>query len=72
MCGGWSFALIMATMPLLGISDYRKFAVCLPFESDDALSLGMLCIVVDIKTKSFVYLGYLISQIYFCEIFNII
>ena len=41
MCGGWSFALIMATMPLLGISDYRKFAVCLPFESDDALSLGM-------------------------------
>ena len=43
MCGGWSFALIMATMPLLGISDYRKFAVCLPFESDDALSLGMYC-----------------------------
>ena len=23
MCGGWSFALLMATMPLLGVSDYR-------------------------------------------------
>lgn len=29
---GWIFALTMAVLPLLGVSDYRKFAVCLPFE----------------------------------------
>ncbi|EDW51716.1 GM14985 [Drosophila sechellia] len=33
MSVGWVFALIMALMPLLGVSDYRKFAVCLPFET---------------------------------------
>ena len=29
-----------AIMPLIGVSDYRKFAVCLPFDTDDGLSLG--------------------------------
>ncbi|XP_037038816.1 lutropin-choriogonadotropic hormone receptor isoform X2 [Bradysia coprophila] len=33
MIVGWIFALTMALLPLLGISDYRKFAVCLPFET---------------------------------------
>ncbi|XP_017465103.1 PREDICTED: leucine-rich repeat-containing G-protein coupled receptor 4 isoform X1 [Rhagoletis zephyria] len=33
MAVGWTFALIMAALPLAGISDYRKFAVCLPFET---------------------------------------
>ena len=53
MCGGWSFALLMATMPLLGISDYRKFAVCLPFESDDALSLGFVIFLMLINGVAF-------------------
>ncbi|KAL7740368.1 hypothetical protein ACLKA6_013166 [Drosophila palustris] len=33
MSVGWVFALLMALLPLLGVSDYRKFAVCLPFET---------------------------------------
>ncbi|XP_053959378.1 uncharacterized protein LOC128863964 [Anastrepha ludens] len=33
MAVGWTFALIMAALPLAGVSDYRKFAVCLPFET---------------------------------------
>ena len=33
MACGWSFALVMAILPLFGISDYRKFAICLPFET---------------------------------------
>ena len=32
MVGGWTFAILTASMPLIGVSDYRKFAVCLPFE----------------------------------------
>lgn len=38
MAFGWTFALIMATLPLLGVSDYRKFAVCLPFETTTGLA----------------------------------
>lgn len=37
---GWVFATLMATLPLFGVSDYRKFAVCLPFETGDGVSLG--------------------------------
>lgn len=33
MLCGWTFATIMATLPLFEISDYRKFATCLPFET---------------------------------------
>ncbi|XP_034240165.1 leucine-rich repeat-containing G-protein coupled receptor 5 [Thrips palmi] len=33
MACGWAFALVMAVLPLFGVSDYRKFAICLPFET---------------------------------------
>ncbi|XP_075234982.1 G-protein coupled receptor rickets [Lycorma delicatula] len=33
MLCGWTFAIVMAILPLFGISDYRKFATCLPFET---------------------------------------
>ncbi|XP_050544961.1 leucine-rich repeat-containing G-protein coupled receptor 5 [Daktulosphaira vitifoliae] len=33
MLCGWIFAGIMAALPLFGVSDYRKFATCLPFET---------------------------------------
>ena len=36
MSVGWIFALFMALLPLFGVSDYRKFAVCLPFEIEDS------------------------------------
>lgn len=33
MLCGWLFAGAMAALPLFGVSDYRKFATCLPFET---------------------------------------
>ncbi|XP_031630816.1 leucine-rich repeat-containing G-protein coupled receptor 5-like [Contarinia nasturtii] len=33
MIFGWLFSITMAVLPLFGVSDYRKFAVCLPFET---------------------------------------
>lgn len=33
MLCGWVFAGAMAALPLFGVSDYRKFATCLPFET---------------------------------------
>ena len=44
MVAGWTFALLMASMPLVGVSDYRKFAVCLPFETgkNDHYSLEVI------------------------------
>lgn len=34
MSAGWAFSALMAVLPIIGVSDYRKFAVCLPFETD--------------------------------------
>ncbi|RZF37364.1 hypothetical protein LSTR_LSTR010459 [Laodelphax striatellus] len=33
MLCGWAFAAVLAMLPLMGVSDYRKFATCLPFET---------------------------------------
>lgn len=44
---GWFFALLMAVLPFFGVSDYRKVAVCLPFEIDNIFSLiYVLCLIV--------------------------
>ena len=53
MCAGWSFAIIMASLPLLGISGYWKYAVCLPFETDDGLSLGYVVFLMLINGVAF-------------------
>ncbi|KAK3103769.1 hypothetical protein FSP39_021739 [Pinctada imbricata] len=37
---GWMFCILNASLPFFGISDYRKFAICLPFETSDRASLG--------------------------------
>ena len=50
---GWIFAVAMATMPLFGISDYRKFAICLPFEINDPLSLSYVVFLVLINGVAF-------------------
>lgn len=56
MICGWTFALVMAVLPLTGISDYRKFAVCLPFETGDGASLGYVIFLMFINGVAFVIL----------------
>lgn len=54
MTVGWFFALIMAVLPLFGISDYRKFAVCLPFEVEkDTSSLSYVVSLITLNGVAF-------------------
>ena len=53
MACGWTFALLMALLPILGVSDYRKFAVCLPFETGDALGLAYVVFLMLINGVAF-------------------
>ncbi|KAH9372839.1 hypothetical protein HPB48_012744 [Haemaphysalis longicornis] len=54
---GWIFALVMAVLPLVGVSDYRKFAVCLPFETEDSLtSLAYVVFLILINGVAFLIL----------------
>ena len=53
MGAAWSFSILMAALPLLGVSDYRKFAVCLPFETEDAISKGYVIFLMVINGVAF-------------------
>ncbi|XP_045518123.1 lutropin-choriogonadotropic hormone receptor isoform X1 [Pieris brassicae] len=35
MLGGWLFSLLMAGLPLVGVSDYSSTSICLPVESEN-------------------------------------
>ncbi|XP_022241132.1 leucine-rich repeat-containing G-protein coupled receptor 5-like [Limulus polyphemus] len=56
MICGWIFALAMALMPLFGISDYRRFAVCLPFDTKLAASLSYVVFLILINGVAFLIL----------------
>lgn len=57
MIFGWMFSLTMAILPLFGISDYRKFAVCLPFETTTGpASLAYVVFLMFINGVAFVIL----------------
>ncbi|XP_023245705.1 follicle-stimulating hormone receptor-like [Copidosoma floridanum] len=53
---GWLFGLCMAGLPLLGISDYRKFAICLPFETTGAPSLVYVVFLMLVNGMAFLIL----------------
>ncbi|KAK3914592.1 Leucine-rich repeat-containing G-protein coupled receptor 5 [Frankliniella fusca] len=57
MACGWAFALIMAVLPLFGVSDYRKFAICLPFETTTGpVSLAYVVFLMLINGVAFLIL----------------
>ncbi|XP_012142464.1 G-protein coupled receptor rickets isoform X2 [Megachile rotundata] len=56
MTVGWCFALSMASLPLLGISDYRKFAICLPFETTGNAALAYVIFLMLINGVAFLIL----------------
>ena len=53
MIFGWVFATFMAILPLYGVSDYRKFAICLPFETRDPISLVYIIILISTNGIAF-------------------
>ncbi|CAH0663833.1 unnamed protein product [Chilo suppressalis] len=56
MAAGWAFSLLMAALPLVGVSDYRKFAVCLPFETGSPLALGYVVALLVVNGVAFLVL----------------
>ncbi|CAG5029236.1 unnamed protein product [Parnassius apollo] len=56
MAAGWAFSLTAAALPLFGISDYRKFAICLPFETSTPVSLGYVVSLLAINGVAFLVL----------------
>ncbi|XP_058807054.1 lutropin-choriogonadotropic hormone receptor-like isoform X2 [Phymastichus coffea] len=53
MALGWCFALTMAALPLFGVSDYRKFAICLPFETGTAWATAYVVLLMLVNGLAF-------------------
>ncbi|CAG9133020.1 unnamed protein product [Plutella xylostella] len=56
MAAGWLLALGAAALPLLGVSDYRKFAVCLPFETSTPGALAYVLALLAANGVAFLVL----------------
>lgn len=50
---GWFLALITGVLPVFGVSDYRTFAVCLPFEVSNFESKAYVCTILVLNCCAF-------------------
>lgn len=53
MIGGWLYAILMASLPLIGISSYSKTSICLPMENNGPADLAYLISLLTINGLAF-------------------
>ncbi|XP_039594658.1 lutropin-choriogonadotropic hormone receptor-like isoform X2 [Polypterus senegalus] len=64
MAGGWAFSLIMAYLPILGISSYAKVSMCLPMDIETPLAQGYIIVILILNTIAFVIICTCYIKIY--------
>lgn len=56
MLVGWALGVLAAALPLAGVSDYRKVAVCLPFDTDGSSALAYVAALPLVNGAAFAVL----------------
>lgn len=64
MVFGYIFVLTLAILPLLGVSSYQKFAVCLPFEIEDSYGRAYVISLVTVNGFAFLILIFCYLRMY--------
>ncbi|XP_073984068.1 thyrotropin receptor-like isoform X2 [Rhodnius prolixus] len=64
MSVGWLYSIIMAALPLLGISSYSATSICLPMDTHDYLSVGYILILLGGAALAFIVMCVCYIQIY--------
>lgn len=64
MIAGWIYSIVMASLPLFGISNYSSTSICLPMEARDSLDIAYLLTVLGINGLAFVIIVICYAQIY--------
>ena len=64
MIAGWLFALLGASLPLIGVSSYDKVAICLPFDTDSIGSKAFVMIILVINGLSFLSVAVLYGKMF--------
>ncbi|PNF26484.1 hypothetical protein B7P43_G14323 [Cryptotermes secundus] len=65
MAAGWTYSVIMAALPLFGISSYSTTSICLPMETKDLKDVAYLISLLVINGLAFVVICICYAQIYF-------
>ncbi|KAM8921659.1 thyrotropin receptor [Pelodytes ibericus] len=64
MLGGWGLCFFMALLPLIGISSYMKVSICLPMDTETALSQTYVIFVLLLNIVAFVIICACYVKIY--------
>ncbi|XP_069464503.1 lutropin-choriogonadotropic hormone receptor isoform X2 [Ambystoma mexicanum] len=64
MCGGWVFSLLIALLPLLGVSNYIKVSICLPMDIETTLSQTYIIIILVLNVVAFIIICVCYMKIY--------
>ncbi|XP_028252857.1 thyrotropin receptor [Parambassis ranga] len=69
MLGGWIFCLIMALLPLVGVSSYQKVSICLPMDTQSTVAQVYIMSVLILNVLAFFVICACYFKIY-CAVHN--
>ncbi|KAF5297139.1 hypothetical protein FQA39_LY02719 [Lamprigera yunnana] len=62
---GWLYSLLMASLPLFGVSNYSSTSICLPMEVNHTMDKAYLISIIVLNTIAFALIVICYAQIYF-------
>ncbi|KAK5648565.1 hypothetical protein RI129_003457 [Pyrocoelia pectoralis] len=65
MCMGWLYSILMAVLPLFGVSNYSSTSICLPMEVNHVVDKAYLITIIVLNTIAFALIVFCYAQIYF-------
>ncbi|OBS71132.1 hypothetical protein A6R68_00327, partial [Neotoma lepida] len=65
MLGGWLFSTLIATLPLVGVSNYMKVSICLPMDVESTLSQVYILSILILNVVAFIIICACYIRIYF-------
>ncbi|XP_075004276.1 lutropin-choriogonadotropic hormone receptor isoform X2 [Calonectris borealis] len=64
MLGGWVFSILIALLPLLGVSSYMKVSICLPMDIETGLSQAYILLILVLNVVAFIVICACYIKIY--------
>ncbi|XP_034554776.1 thyrotropin receptor [Notolabrus celidotus] len=69
MLGGWIFCLLLALLPLVGVSSYQRVSICLPMDTQSTVSQVYILSVLVLNILAFLVICACYVKIY-CAVHN--
>uniref|UniRef100_A0A8C7RT20 Thyrotropin receptor n=1 Tax=Oncorhynchus mykiss TaxID=8022 RepID=A0A8C7RT20_ONCMY len=69
MLAGWLFCLLLATLPLVGVSSYQKVSICLPMDTQSTVAQVYIVSVLILNILAFLVICACYIKIY-CTVHN--